>query len=461
MTMQIDADIFRAYDIRGVVDQGLTPESVALIGRALGSAVRAAGEETLIVGRDGRLSGPALSSALMAGARAAGVNVVDLGCVTTPMVYWAAATTPGVSSCAVVTGSHNPPEYNGIKMVVAGDALSGDAIEALRHRIENGDFTAGEGNYAAREIAQAYIEDIASKIHLQRPLKVVVDAGNGVAGAYAPAVLRAIGCEVVELYCDVDGTFPHHHPDPAKPQNLTDMIERVKTEGADLGLAFDGDGDRCGVVDEQGNLLYADRQMMLYACDVLRRKPGGTVIYDVKCTSLLAREIERCGGVPLMWRTGHSLIKKKMKQTGAVLAGEMSGHIFFNERWYGFDDGIYTAARMCEIIAAQQQPASAVFARLPNAFNTPELELTFDRFGEHFAFMEKLKACADFADGSVFDLDGIRVDFEDGWGLVRPSNTTPVLVLRFEGQTPEARARIKRRFADWIKRVDPDRTLPL
>lgn len=459
--MQIDPNIFRAYDIRGIVGQGLMPESVELIGRALGSAVCAAGEDTLIVGRDGRLSGPELSSALIEGARSAGVNVIDLGCVTTPMVYWAAATTPGVSSCAAMTGSHNPPDYNGIKMMVAGDTLSGEAIQALRRRIESGDFTEGEGGYEARNIAQTYIDDIAAKIDLARPLKVVVDAGNGVAGAYAPEVLRTIGCEVIELYCEVDGTFPNHHPDPAKPKNLADMIERVKAEGADLGLAFDGDGDRCGVVDEQGNLLYADRQMMLYACDVLSRQPSATIIYDVKCTSLLAREIERCGGVPLMWRTGHSFIKKKMKETGAVLAGEMSGHIFFNERWYGFDDGIYTAARMCEIIADQNEPASAVFARLPNAFNTPELELTFDRFGEHFAFMEKLKACADFADGSVFDLDGIRVDFEEGWGLVRPSNTTPVLVLRFEGQTPEALIRIKRRFADWIKRVDPGRALPL
>ena len=457
---QVDAGIFRAYDIRGIVGEGLTPQTVELIGRALATEVRAAGEDTLIVGRDGRLSGPELTEALTRGARAAGVNVIDLGCVTTPMVYWAAVNTPGVSSCAAITGSHNPPEYNGIKMMVAGETLSGEAIQALRQRIETEDFATGEGSYETRDIAAAYRDDIAGKIRLKRPLKIVVDAGNGVAGAYAPEVLRAIGCEVDELYCEVDGTFPNHHPDPAKPKNLEDLITRVKGTGADLGLAFDGDGDRCGVVDEQGNLLYADRQMMLYACDVLQRQPGATIIFDVKCTSLLGREIERCGGQPLMWRTGHSFIKKKMKETGAALAGEMSGHIFFGERWYGFDDGLYTAARMCEIIAGQDAPASEVFARLPDACNTPELELKFERFGEHFDFMEKLKATADFPDGRVFDLDGIRVDFEDGWGLVRPSNTTPVLVLRFEGTTPEALARIKARFRTWIEAQNPPVEVP-
>ncbi|WP_294946318.1 phosphomannomutase/phosphoglucomutase [Sulfurivirga sp.] len=457
---QVDAGIFRAYDIRGIVGEGLTPETVELVGRALATEVRAAGEDTLIVGRDGRLSGPELAGALTRGVRAAGVNVIDLGCVTTPMVYWAAANTPGVSSCAAITGSHNPPEYNGIKMMVAGETLSGEAIQALRRRIEAEDFATGEGSYETRDIAAAYRDDIAGKIRLKRPLKVVVDAGNGVAGAYAPEVLRAVGCEVDELYCEVDGTFPNHHPDPAKPKNLEDLIARVKETGADLGLAFDGDGDRCGVVDEQGNLLYADRQMMLYACDVLSRQPGATIIYDVKCTSLLGREIERCGGQPLMWRTGHSFIKKKMKETGAALAGEMSGHIFFGERWYGFDDGIYTAARMCEIIAGQDAPASEVFARLPDAYNTPEMELKFERFGEHFDFMEKLRATADFPDGMVFDLDGIRVDFDDGWGLVRPSNTTPVLVLRFEGETPEALERIQNRFIEWILAQDPPIDVP-
>ena len=458
--MKVDPNIFRAYDIRGVVGEGLTVETVERIGRALATAVRQAGEQALIIGRDGRLSGPELAEALIRGAQAAGVKVIDLGCVTTPMVYWAAANMPGVSSCAAITGSHNPPEYNGIKMMVAGDTLSGEAIQKLRQRIEAGDFAEGAGGYEARDIADAYRDDIAAKVQLKRPLKVVVDAGNGVAGAYAPEVLRAIGCEVDALYCEVDGTFPNHHPDPAKPKNLQDLVERVKATGADLGLAFDGDGDRCGVVDEQGNLVYADRQMMLYACDVLRRHPGATIIYDVKCTSLLGKEIERCGGQPLMWRTGHSFIKKKMKESGAALAGEMSGHIFFNERWYGFDDGIYTAARMCEIIAGQDAPASEVFARLPDAYNTPELELKFEHFGEHFDFMEKLKASADFPDGKVFDLDGIRVDFEDGWGLVRPSNTTPVLVMRFEGETPEALARIRDRFYHWIIMQDPPIDVP-
>jgi phosphomannomutase/phosphomannomutase/phosphoglucomutase len=456
----VDPNIFRAYDIRGVVGEGLTETSVELIGRALATKVRNAGEDTLILGRDGRLSGPGFAEALVKGVRSAGVNVIDLGQVTTPMVYWAAANISGSTSCAAITGSHNPSNYNGIKMMVAGEPLSGDAIQQLREMIEQDVFTTGEGTYQQQDIAQAYVDDIASKVDLAKPLKVVVDAGNGIAGAYAPEALRAIGCEVIELYCEVDGSFPNHHPDPAKPKNLEDMIAKVKETGADLGLAFDGDGDRCGVVDEQGNLLYADRQMMLYACDVLSRCPSATIIFDVKCSSLLAKEIERCGGQPLMWRTGHSFIKKKMKETGAVLAGEMSGHIFFNERWYGFDDGIYTAARMCELVAKYNGPASQLFAQLPNAYNTPELELHFNEGGEHFEFMEKLKAIADFPNGQVFDLDGVRVDFLDGWGLVRPSNTTPVLVLRFEGETPEALTRIQQRFRDWIHKVNPTLELP-
>ncbi|MDG6773867.1 phosphomannomutase/phosphoglucomutase [Thiomicrorhabdus sp. ZW0627] len=456
---QVVESIFRAYDIRGVVDEALTEETVELIGRALGSEVIQAGQTKIVIGRDGRLSGPRLIERLAKGLQSTGVDVIYLGEVTTPMIYFAAATMDDVNSCAAITGSHNPPNYNGIKMVVDGDTLSGEWIQMLLKRIQNDDFETGSGSFSQADISQAYHDAIVGEIKLKRPLKVVVDAGNGVAGEYAPNIIRDLGCEVHELFCDVDGTFPNHHPDPAKPKNLVDLISKVKEVGADIGLAFDGDGDRCGVVDDQGKVLYADRQMMLFARDVLSRQPGAEILFDIKCTSLLPKEIEADGGKATMWKTGHSFMKAKLKETGAALAGEVSGHIFFKERWYGFDDGIYGAARMLEIVAGQSQPASELFAELPDAYNTPEMDVEFAE-GEHYAFMEKFKKIAHFPDAEIFDLDGIRADFADGWGLVRPSNTTPVLVMRFEGETPEALARIQDEFKRLIHQVDPSLKLP-
>jgi len=456
---QVVESIFRAYDIRGVVDEALTEETVELIGRALGSEVIQSGQSKIVIGRDGRLSGPRFIECLARGLQAAGVDVIYLGEVTTPMVYFAAATLDGVNSCAAITGSHNPPNYNGIKMVVNGTTLSGDWIQTLLKRIQNDDFETGSGCFSELDISQAYHDAIVKEIQLKRPLKVVVDAGNGVAGEYAPQIIRDLGCEVSELFCEVDGTFPNHHPDPAKPKNLVDLINKVKEIGADIGLAFDGDGDRCGVVDDQGMVIYADRQMMLYARDVLSRQPGAEILFDIKCTSLLAKEIEADGGKPTMWKTGHSFMKAKLKETGAALAGEVSGHVFFKERWYGFDDGIYGAARMLEIVAGQPQTAHQLFSALPDAYNTPEMDVEFAE-GEHYAFMEKFKKIAHFPDATIFDLDGIRADFADGWGLVRPSNTTPVLVMRFEGETPEALKRIQAEFKVLLHQVDPNLELP-
>ncbi len=455
----IDPSIFRAYDIRGIVDKALTEEAAYGVGRALATETLAAGGKAIAVGRDGRLSGSRMMAALTRGVTEGGVNAVDVGMVTTPMVYFAAATLEGVTSCAAITGSHNPPDYNGIKMVVDGHTLSGEAIQDLRKRIEAQDYSVGAGTVSNQDVFAAYKARISGDIQLKRPLKVVVDAGNGVAGAFAPDVLRAIGAEVIELFCDVDGTFPNHHPDPSKPKNLVDMIARVKELGADVGLAFDGDGDRVGVVDETGKLIFADRQMMLYAADVLSRNAGAQIIYDVKCSSTLTRHIEAKGGEPIMWRTGHSFIKAKLKETGAPLAGEMSGHIFFKDRWYGFDDGIYAACRMLEILAADSRHASAIFNELPDSFSTPEMDWHFEE-GEHFAFMDKLKAVAEFPDGILFDLDGIRVDFADGWGLIRASNTTPILVIRFDADTPEGLERIKNEFRTQVQRVSGDISIP-
>ncbi len=455
----IDPSIFRAYDIRGIVDKALSEEAAYGVGRALASEILAAGGKAIAVGRDGRLSGSRMMTALTRGVTQGGVNVVDVGMVTTPIVYFAAATLEGVTSCAAITGSHNPPDYNGIKMVVDGHTLSGDAIQNLRKRIEAQDYSVGTGTVTSEDIFPAYKARIANDIQLKRPLKVVVDAGNGVAGAYAPEILRAIGAQVIEIYCDVDGTFPNHHPDPSKAKNLVDMIAKVKELGADVGLAFDGDGDRVGVVDETGKLIFADRQMMVYAADVLSRNEGAQIIYDVKCSSTLARYIEALGGEPLMWRTGHSFIKAKLKETGAPLGGEMSGHIFFKDRWYGFDDGIYAACRMLEILAADERKASLIFDALPDSYSTPEIDWHFEE-GEHFVFMDKLKAVAQFPEGILFDLDGIRVDFADGWGLIRPSNTTPILVIRFDANTPEGLERIKTIFRTQVQKIAGDITIP-
>ncbi|AKJ69008.1 phosphoglucomutase [Pandoraea thiooxydans] len=462
LTSHLSPSIFKAYDIRGVVGQTLDASIARLIGRAFGSAVRRTGGDAVVIGRDGRLSGPELAGALAEGLRAAGVDVVDLGVVATPMVYFATSVPLGgrvVSSGIVVTGSHNPPDYNGFKMVLDGNAIYGEAIQALYQSIVQGDFTDGAGAYATHEIADAYVERIAGDVKLARPLKIAVDCGNGVAGAFAPRLFRTLGCEVTELFCEVDGHFPNHHPDPAHPENLQDLIRCLRETDAELGLAFDGDGDRLGVVTKDGQIIYPDRQLMLFAQEVLSRNPGGKVIYDVKCTRNLAPWVRQHGGEPLMWKTGHSLVKAKLKETAAPLAGEMSGHIFFKDRWYGFDDGLYTGARLLEIVSATDDPGAMLNA-LPESLSTPELQLKCAE-GENFTLIDKLRETAKF-DGAeqVITIDGLRVEYPDGFGLARSSNTTPVVVLRFEADDEAALRRIQAAFRTAILAVKPDAPLP-
>ncbi|HJV28510.1 MAG TPA: phosphomannomutase/phosphoglucomutase [Aromatoleum sp.] len=451
-------EIFKAYDIRGIVDKTLTADAVRAIGHALGSEAVARGQRAITVGRDGRLSGPELAGALADGIRAAGVDVVDIGCVPTPLTYFAAYDT-GTDSCVSVTGSHNPPDYNGLKMVLGGQTLYGPMIQDLRRRIVENELTHGTGELRHASVEQAYIERVTSDVKLARPMKIVIDCGNGVAGAIAPDLFRRLGCELVELFCDVDGTFPNHHPDPSKPENLQDVIRALKETDAELGLAFDGDGDRLGVVTKDGEIIYPDRQLMLFAADVLSRVPGGEIIYDVKCTRNLSGWIRENGGKPTMWNTGHALVKAKLKETGAPLAGEMSGHVFFKERWYGFDDGLYAGARLLEILSRHADP-SAVLKALPDAVSTPELNLKMAE-GEPFELVRRLKESAKF-DGAteVITLDGVRVEYADGFGLARPSNTTPVVVLRFEADTAEAIARIQADFRHAIEGVWPGVKLP-
>jgi phosphomannomutase len=459
--MQVHPSIFKAYDIRGIVGQTIDATFAEHLGRAFGSEAVAAGEKAVAVGRDGRLSGPKLAAALIKGLRSTGLDVVDLGAVTTPMLYYVAATrgAHGCRSGIQVTGSHNPKDYNGFKMVLAGRAIYGDDIQKLRQRIEAEDYVKRRGRSAAMDIGAEYTARIAGDCKLARPMKIVVDSGNGIPGASAPGVLRALGCTVDEMYSEVDGDFPNHHPDPSKPENLAELIQRVKTTDAELGLAFDGDGDRLGIVTKQGNIIYPDRQLMLIATDILKRHRGATVIYDVKCSQRLPVAIRKAGGVPLMWKTGHSLIKAKMKEIGAPIAGEMSGHIFFGERWYGFDDATYTAARVLEILSRSANP-SRVLNALPTSFSTPELNVPCAE-GEPARVVQALQArVADgslkFPGGEVGTIDGVRVDFADGFGLIRGSNTTPVLVLRFEGHTQAALERIEHDFMAALKSVKPD-----
>ncbi|MGH8548584.1 MAG: phosphomannomutase/phosphoglucomutase [Methylococcales bacterium] len=455
---RISPAIFRAYDIRGIVDDHLTEDAVARIGQALGSEARDRGQQTVIIARDGRLSSPRLSQALASGLQSTGCHVIDLGMVPTPVLYFATHFLDSRSG-VMVTGSHNPSNYNGLKMVINGETLSEQSIQKVRHRIEASDFRSGEGSIESRDLIPDYVGTIIDDIQVGSPLKVVVDCGNGVAGKLAPVLLRSLGCEVVELFCEVDGNFPNHHPDPGKPENLRDLIGLVKTENANLGVAFDGDGDRLGVVDSSGKIIWPDRQMMLFAADVLSRVPGADIIFDVKCSRNLSREIVRKGGRPLMWKTGHSLIKAKIKETGAALAGEMSGHIFFKERWFGFDDGLYASARLIEILSADSRPSSEVFKDLPDSINTPELNLNLEE-GENFRFVEKLLESNPFADAKITDIDGLRADYPEGWGLVRASNTTPSLVIRFEAETPKALKAIQEKFRVAMTRVKPDIQLP-
>jgi phosphomannomutase/phosphoglucomutase len=454
----IAAEIFKAYDIRGVVGKTLTPEGVRLIGQALGSLARERGRNAVAIGRDGRLSGPELAQALAAGLRAAGVDVIDLGMVATPMTYFAAFELD-TQSAVMVTGSHNPPDYNGLKMVIAGETLSGDSIQALRQRIEEKRFMSGDGGYRTHDIAPAYLARIIGDVKLARPMKIAVDCGNGVPGAFAPALFSGLGCTVDPLFCEVDGHFPNHHPDPSQPKNLADLIARVATTDAELGIAFDGDGDRLGVVTKDGKIIYPDRQLMLYAADMLDRNPGALVIYDVKSTMNLKPWIERHGGKPLLWKTGHSLIKAKMKETGALLAGEMSGHTFFKERWYGFDDGLYCGARLLEILSRHADP-SAILNALPDSVSTPELNIKMSE-GEHHALIARLQTEAQFPGAAdIIRIDGLRVEYADGFGLARASNTTPVIVLRFEAQSAAALQRIQDAFRTVLHAAQPGIELP-
>ena len=467
--MQLPKEIFKAYDIRGIVGKTLTPEIVEAIGHAIGSEATARRQTQICVGYDGRLSGPELAAALSRGIRNSGIDVINLGMVATPMVYFAACHL-GTNCGVMVTGSHNPPDYNGLKMVLAGETLSGDTIQSLRQRIEDKQLFDGNGSESDYDITEDYIARITADIQLARPMKIAVDCGNGVAGAYAKALYTAIGCEVQELFCEVDGHFPNHHPDPSVPENLHDLIKALANGDAEIGLAFDGDGDRLGVVTKDGNIIYPDRQLLLFAEDVLKHQSGATIIYDVKSTRNLAPWISARGGKPLLWKTGHSLVKAKIKETDAALAGEMSGHVFFNDiyganesrkgrRWYGFDDGLYAGARLLEILS-RHADASAVLNSLPDSISTPEQHIQMQE-GEPHKLIAQLQASAQFEGADrVITIDGLRVEYADGFGLMRPSNTTPVIVLRFEADSDAAIKRIQSQFRQIILAAAPQAKLP-
>ena len=456
--VKLAPEIFKAYDIRGVVGRTLTPDAVRAIGQVLGTLAAERSRAAIVVGRDGRLSGPALLDALAAGILASGTDVIDVGMVATPMTYFAAEHL-GTKCSVMVTGSHNPPDYNGLKMVIDGGTLSGAEIQSLRARIERGDVKSGHGTRRTHDIVPAYLDRITGDVRLARPIRIAVDCGNGVAGAFAPELYRRLGCGVVELFCDVDGHFPNHHPDPSQPANLEDLKRRLRDGDCELGLAFDGDGDRLGVVTPQGHVIFADRQLMLFAADLLSRVPGATIIYDVKSSRNVKPWIREHGGVPMLWKTGHSLIKSKMKEVGAALAGEMSGHTFFGERWYGFDDGLYAGARLLEILSRHADP-SAVLDALPDALSTPELQIACAE-GEQHALIAKLQREAKFEGAQeVIDIDGVRVEYADGFGLARASNTTPVIVLRFEADDAKALERIQAQFRRVLAAVKPGIRLP-
>jgi phosphomannomutase/phosphoglucomutase len=462
----ISKSIFKAYDIRGVIGKTLDADAARSIGLAFGSEVRAQGGDAVVVARDGRLSGPELIQALSDGLRAAGVDVVNVGMVPTPVGYFAASVPlqleggeRRVDSCIVVTGSHNPPDYNGFKMVLRGAAIYGETILALHQRIVDENFAEGSGTYTEYDIADAYLDRIASDVKIARPIKIVVDTGNGVAGGLAPKLFKKLGCELVELFTEIDGNFPNHHPDPAHPENLQDVIRALKETDAEIGFAFDGDGDRLGVVTKDGQIIYPDRQLMLFAEEVLSRNKGAQIIYDVKCTRNLAKWVKDKGGEPLMWKTGHSLVKAKLRETGAPLAGEMSGHVFFKDRWYGFDDGLYTGARLLEILTRVADP-SKLLNSLPNSNSTPELQLKLEE-GENFELIARLQQNAKFTGADdIVKIDGLRVEYPDGFGLARSSNTTPVVVMRFEADSDEALKRIQEDFRRVIMAEKPDAKLP-
>ncbi len=448
--MNITRSIFKAYDIRGIVENELTPEVVKLIGLAIGSESIKKGERGIVVGRDGRLTGPVLAEALISGLVESGCHVIDIGMVPTPLVYFATHT-KGATSGVMITGSHNPAEYNGLKIMIAGETLTAERIESLYSRIVNENLSYGAGSSMSLSIDQDYIDRIKSDIKLDKKLNIVVDCGNGIAGIIAPKLFESLGANVTKLFCLVDGSFPNHHPDPSKPENLEDLINEVLDTSADLGLAFDGDGDRLGLIDNQGKVIWADRQMILYSRDVISRNSKAKIIFDVKCSSLLAQDISKHGGEPIMSRTGHSFIKNKIRETGAELGGEMSGHIFFNERWYGFDDALYTGARLLEIISKSADSCAEIFSKLPDRVNTPEINIHFSEHGEQYKAISKLSESIDFPDATINTIDGIRVDYENGWGLVRASNTTPCLVLRFEANNQEIMENIQEKFKAWLE----------
>lgn len=452
---EVPAGIFRAYDIRGLVDSELTPAVVELLGRSIGSEARDHNQRGIVVGRDGRLSSPVLSEALIKGLRSAGLDVIDIGLVATPVLYFATHYLEAKSG-VMITGSHNGPEYNGLKVVIDGDTLSGKTVKALHQRIRDNNFSSGNGSLQTADITADYVRRVTEDIPaaLGNAYNIVVDCGNGAASKIAPQVYKAMGHDVVELFCEIDGNFPNHHPDPSQPQNLEALIAKVKETGADLGFAFDGDGDRLGVVDGEGNIIWPDRQLMLLARDVLSRNAGAPIIFDVKCSRYLKAIIQSAGGKPLMWKTGHSLIKGKMKEVEAPLAGEMSGHIFFKERWYGFDDAIYTGARMLEVLAKTKDKPTAVFAELPNGVSTPELRIPLPE-KRHGEVMQALRGNLSADDGELIDVDGLRIDYADGWGLIRPSNTSPFLVARFEAEDQAVLERIQGTFRSALQAVDP------
>jgi phosphomannomutase/phosphoglucomutase len=456
--MTFPDEIFKAYDIRGVVETTLTADMVENIGKALGTEAIMQGMSAAVIGWDGRLTGPDLAQALSKGILSTGCDVIEIGQVPTPALYFATVeckTGTGV----MVTGSHNPPEYNGLKMMIGGTTLSGEAIQKVKQRVKYQDYTTGKGKLGKREMLSLYCQAIERDISLSRPLKLVIDCGNGVAGGVAPDVFRNLGCEVKELFCEVDGNFPNHHPDPSQLENLQDLILAVKDYDADFGMAFDGDGDRLGIVSANGDVIWPDRQMMLFSRAILAVNPGSEIIFDVKCSQILPKLIQEYGGVPTMWKTGHSFIKSKLKETGAALAGEMSGHIFFNDRWGGFDDGIYAGARLCELLAQMDKSPAQVFAEIPDTVNTPELRLEMDE-GQHYVLVDELVSAARFEDAIVNTIDGVRVDFNDGFGLIRASNTTPTIIMRFEATTQQQLESIQERFRNLILSVRPELELP-
>jgi phosphomannomutase/phosphoglucomutase len=455
----IAPEIFKAYDIRGIVDKTLTEEAAEMIGRALATTAARKNLRRFVIGRDGRLSGPRLSAALARGINAAGADVIDIGVVATPMVYFGTHhfdTGTGV----MVTGSHNPPEYNGLKMMIGGETLAAEAIQDLLRVVQKGEFSKGQGKLEKQDVREAYLSRIVGDVKMARPMTIAVDCGNGSPGAFAPELFKRMGCKVIELFCDVDGNFPNHHPDPSKPENLQDLIAKLKESDAEVGFAFDGDGDRLGVVTKNGKIIYPDRQLMLFAEEVLSRNPGAEVIFDVKCTRNLFPWIRKHGGKPLLWKTGHSLIKSKLRETGAPLAGEMSGHVFFKDRWYGFDDGLYAGARMLELLSRSKDPTKTLES-LPDSISTPELNMKLEREGDNHKLIEKLQANAKFEGANeVLTIDGLRVEYPDGFGLMRASNTTPVLVLRFEADNQDALKRIQGDFRRVLLEAKPDARVP-